>query len=136
MKLRLYHLLLCVLSTHTLNSAIHLNTTQDLKTTLQRTWKYSKCEILQIVYPAEKKEQHDMLQLKPDETYVRIDDGEKTEGVWEYLPEVKMLLLHNHESGEAEKLVVEKLNPAELVLRKSEAWRFDILIYMNATSLR
>ncbi len=106
---------------------------QELRT-LMRTWKYAKCKILQITYPPEKNEAEDLLTLNKDGSFFQIDNGQQREGIWEYLEETKELLLHLSNSGIIEKLVIETLKNDELILRKSEAWRFDVIIYMKADS--
>lgn len=130
MGLKLTYTLLIVLAANSLNIGNQSDKKEKELNTLMRTWKYAKCKILQISYPPEKREKEDILTLNEDGSFIQIDDGKKKEGIWEYLEGKKELLLHIANSDIIEKLVVETLKNDELILRKSEAWRFDVVIYM------
>lgn len=133
MRLQLSYSLLILFT----SSILNLGTQSEFKdkNALMRTWKYAKCKILQITYPAEKNEQEDRLTLNKDGSFVQVDDGETKEGIWEYLSEKKELLLHMSDSKIIDRLIVETLKNDELILRKSEPWRFDVIIYMLPENL-
>lgn len=87
---------------------------------LQKKWRLYQYEMYDIRYRPSYRQRKDMINIQKDTTYIRLNDGAKTQGTWSYSKDEKELYLKKANSDKAATISIKKLTCRKFIYTTSE----------------